>query len=82
VDSNLTTPVRLLGVGVSGLEHRLGEAGAARAVKGSQLGNQADSHSAQRLDGVIDTINARYGNAGLVHGLTLRRRRDENGESQ
>jgi DNA polymerase-4 len=80
--ANLATPVRLLGVGVSSLEHRLGEAGMAGGVKGSQLGSQADSQSAQRLDGVIDTINARYGNAGLVHGLTLRRRRDENGESQ
>jgi DNA polymerase-4 len=79
--ANLATPVRLLGVGVSGLEHRLGAAGAAGSAKGSQLGNQADSHSAQRLDGVIDTINARYGSAGLVHGLTLRRRRDENEES-
>jgi hypothetical protein len=79
--ANLATPVRLLGIGVGGLEHRLGEAAAVGAVKGSQLGNQADSHSAQRLDGVIDSINARYGNAGLVHGLTLRRRRDEKEES-
>ena len=79
---NLTTPVRLLGIGASGLEHRLGEGGAAGFMKGNQLGNQADSRSDQKLDAVVDTINSRYGDAGIVHGLTLQRRRDEPGESQ
>ncbi len=79
--ANLATPVRLLGVGVSGLEHRLGEAGAGSGIKGSQMGNQIDSHSEQRLDAVFDTINKRYGEAGIVHGLTLRRRREKPDES-
>jgi len=75
--ANLATPVRLLGVGVSGLEHRFGEAGTGSGIKGNQLGNQIDSRSEQRLDAVFDTINSRYGKGGIVHGLTLRRRREE-----
>jgi DNA polymerase-4 len=79
---NRITAVRLLGIGASGLEHRLGEGGVAGVMKGNQLGNQADSHSNQKLDAVVDTINSRYGDAGIVHGLTLQRRRDGPGESQ
>jgi DNA polymerase-4 len=79
--ANRATPVRLLGVGVSGLEHHLGEAGRGGTAKGNQLGNQLDSRAEQRLDAVFDTINSRYGDARIVHGLTLRRRRDEPGES-
>ncbi|MDZ4730490.1 MAG: DNA polymerase IV [Xanthomonadales bacterium] len=67
---NLTTPVRLLGMGVSGLEHRF----ANEALMDS--GDQADLPAQQRLDKLLDTINQRYGDAKIVHAMTLRRRRD------
>ena len=71
--ANNSTPVRLLGVGVSGLEHRLGEG----QQNGMAAGNQLDSGVDQRLDAVFDSINTRYGEARIVHGLTLRRRREK-----
>jgi DNA polymerase-4 len=71
--SNSTTPVRLLGVGVTGLEHRFGDL----QQSGMAVGNQLDSGTDQRLDEVFDSINARYGEAKIVHGLTLRRKRDD-----
>jgi DNA polymerase-4 len=67
-----TTAVRLLGVGVGGLEPRLGEDGRA----GRQAGNAPGERAGQRVDAVVDSINRRYGDARIVHGLTLRRRRD------
>ncbi len=64
------TPVRLLGMGVSGLEHRF-------AVEvAMDAGDQADQPAQQKLDRVLDRINQRYGDARIVHGMTLRRRRD------
>ncbi len=64
------TPVRLLGMGVSGLEHRF--------ANDAELdsGDQADLPAQQKLDRVLDTINQRYGDAKIVHAMTLRRRRD------
>jgi len=70
--SNLGTPVRLLGMGVSGLEHRFGVLQSGSSASGNQL----DSRGDQRLDQVFDSINQRYGTSGIVHGLTLRRRKE------
>jgi len=66
---NSSTAVRLLGVGVSGLEHRHGKSEGA----GLSVGNQLDSGADQKLDRLFDSINDRYGDAKIVHGLTLRR---------
>jgi DNA polymerase-4 len=70
--SHSNTPVRLLGVAATGLEPSQGEG----RQGGMDVGNQLDSRSEQRLDEVFDSINARYGDSGIVHGLTMRRRRD------
>jgi DNA polymerase-4 len=64
------TPIRLLGMGVSGLEHRFGNDSAL------EMGDQADQVGEQKLDRVVDSINQRYGDAKIVHALTLRRRRN------
>jgi len=62
-----TTPLRLLGVGVSGLESaNLGE---------QSVGDRRDSHAERDIDRVFDEINRRYGEAGIVHGQVLRRKR-------
>ncbi len=65
-----TTAVRLLGMGVSGLEHRFAHAAA------MDLGDQAELPAQQKLDRLLDTINQRYGDAKIVHAMTLRRRKD------
>jgi DNA polymerase-4 len=62
-----TTPLRLLGVGVTGLEP--GGSGA-RAV-----GDNLDSRGEQDIDRVVDQINRRFGAAGLSHAQTLRRKK-------
>jgi len=59
-ESNRTTPVRLLGMGVSGLEDS------------HSAGDLADSHSEQDLDRVFDSINLRWGEGKIAHGQTLR----------
>lgn len=59
-ESHKSTPVRLLGMGVSGLE------------ESHSAGDLADSHSDQALDRVFDTINQRWGEVKIVHGQTLR----------
>ena len=68
--AHANTAVRLLGVGVSGLEHPYGEGEGV----GFSVGNQLDSGRDQRLDRLFDSINDRYGETRIVHGLTLRRR--------
>lgn len=65
-----SSPIRLLGIGVSGLEHRFANEAA------MDLGDQADLPAQQKLDKLLDTINQRYGDAKIVHAMTLRRRRD------
>jgi DNA polymerase-4 len=65
-----STPVRLLGMGVSGLEHRFSNNAA------MDLGDQAELPAQQKLDKLLDSINQRYGDAKIVHAMTLRRRRD------
>lgn len=62
-----TTPLRLLGVGVTGLEP---------GVSGARtVGDNLDSRGEQDIDRVADQINRRYGDAGLIHAQTLRRRK-------
>jgi len=68
-DKHRTTPVRLIGMGVTGLEQEnsFGEA----------AGDRLDSNSEKSLDKVLDQINQRYGDARIVHGLLLRRNKDD-----
>ena len=61
------TPVRLLGMGVSGLEQEPDPA--------HDEGEQADSPKEQGVDKVFDSINRRFGDAHIVLGQTLKRRR-------
>jgi DNA polymerase-4 len=63
-ESHPKTPLRLLGMGVSGLE--------AAPADGEGNGDLVDSRVEQSIDRVLDTINQRYGPAGVVHGQTLR----------
>jgi DNA polymerase-4 len=64
--SHRSTPIRLIGVGVTGLEPaNAGEESA---------GDLADSREEQNIDRVADEINRRYGGAGIVHAQTLKRR--------
>jgi len=61
------TPLRLLGVGVTGLENAEG---------GSEAtGDRLDSRAERNIDRVADQINRRYGEAGLIHAQTLRRKK-------
>lgn len=66
-ESNRTTPVRLLGMGVSGLEAAL--------EGGESVADRFDSPREQRIDLILDSINQRFGEAGVVHGQTLRRKK-------
>lgn len=66
-ESHRTTPVRLLGMGVSGLE----EADSADHGTGDRL----DSQGEQDIDRVFDSINQRYGDDKIVHGQILRRKK-------
>jgi len=61
------TPLRLLGVGVTGLE----PGGPGEQAAGDRL----DSRGEQDIDRVSDQINRRFGEAGLVHAQTLRRKK-------
>jgi DNA polymerase-4 len=65
--SHRATPIRLLGVGAAGLEP---------ANAGEQaVGDQRDSRAERDIDRVFDDINRRYGEAGIVHGQVLRRKK-------
>jgi DNA polymerase-4 len=66
-DAHRATPLRLLGMGVSGLE----DAGSGKQTVGDQL----DSRGEQDVDRVSDQINKRYGGGKLVHAQTLRRKK-------
>ena len=63
-DEHKTTPVRLIGMGVSGLEQE--------KSFGSAAGDRFDSSTESSLDKVLDRINQRYGDSKIVHGLVLR----------
>jgi len=65
--SHRATPIRLLGVGAAGLEP---------ANAGEQaVGDRRDSRAERDIDRVFDEINRRYGDAGIVHGQVLRRKK-------
>jgi hypothetical protein len=66
-DSHRSTPLRLLGMGVSGLE----DAGAGETA----VGDRIDSRGDKDIDRVFDRINRRYGESKIVHGQTLRRKK-------
>jgi len=62
-----TTPLRLLGVGLTGLES---------GSRGEQaVSDRLDSRGEQDIDRVSDQIKRRFGEAGLVHAQTLRRKK-------
>jgi DNA polymerase-4 len=61
------TPLRLLGMGVSGLEPA--------EAPDHGAGNSLDRRGEKGLDRITDSINRRYGDSGLVHAQTLRRRK-------
>jgi DNA polymerase-4 len=62
-----STPVRLLGMGVTGIE---------QSGSGHRAGDLAENPAEQAIDRVLDSINRRYGDAGVVHGQTLRRKKN------
>jgi DNA polymerase-4 len=62
------TPVRLLGMGVSGLQES--------DVSGQAAGDRLDKPVEQEIDRVFDRINKRYGESKITHGQTLRRKQD------
>jgi len=62
-----TTPLRLLGVGLTGLE----SGGPGEQAASDRL----DSRGEQDIDRVSDQINRRFGEAGLIHAQTLRRKK-------
>lgn len=66
-ESHRTTAVRLLGMGVSGLEHA--------DSSDHDTGDRLDSRGEQKIDRVFDSINQRYGDAKIVHAQTLRRKK-------
>jgi DNA polymerase-4 len=66
-ESHRTTPVRLLGMGVTGLEQT--------ESADHDMGDRLDSRGEQKIDRVFDSINQRYGEAKIVHGQTLRRKK-------
>ena len=68
-DKHRTTPVRLIGMGVTGLEQESSE--------GKAAGDRLDSSTQRSLDKVLDRINQRYGDAKIVHGLALHRDNEE-----
>ncbi len=59
--AHLNTPVRLLGMGVSGLE------------SGIKEGDQLDDTTACHLDHVVDEIADRFGSDAIFHAQTIKR---------
>jgi DNA polymerase-4 len=68
-EKHKTTPVRLIGMGVTGLEQESGD--------GKAAGDRLDSSTEKSLDKVLDRINQRYGDTKIVHGLALRRSKED-----
>ncbi len=65
-DEHRNTPVRLLGMGVTGIQ----ESGNAERAAGDRL----DKPVEQEIDRVFDLINERYGESKITHGRALRRK--------
>jgi len=62
------TAVRLLGMGVSGLQES--------SVAGQAAGDRLDKPAEREIDRVFDQINQRYGDSKITHGQVLRRKKD------
>lgn len=62
------TAVRLLGMGVSGLQES--------SVAGQAAGDRLDKPTEREIDRVFDQINQRYGDSKITHGQVLRRKKD------
>jgi len=60
LQEHINTPVRLLGVGLSGLEEP------------GEQGNEHDSAAQKALDKTLDEIKRRYGEDKAMHALTLK----------
>jgi DNA polymerase-4 len=67
-EQHQSTAVRLLGMGVSGLQQS--------EVAGQAAGDRLDKPTEQTIDRVVDQINQRYGDSKITHGQTLRRKPD------
>lgn len=65
--SHLATPVRLLGMGVAGLEDAPDD--------GHDAGDEAERAEERNIDRVFDTIKQRFGEGGIAHGKTLHRKK-------
>lgn len=65
-EQHQNTPLRLLGMGVTGLQ----ESGIAEQAAGDRL----DKPVEQEIDRVFDRINERYGESKITHGQVLRRK--------
>lgn len=65
-EQHQNTPVRLLGMGVSGLQ--------ASEQAGQAAGDRLDKPVEQEIDRVFDLINERYGESKITHGQALRRK--------
>ena len=68
-EKHRTTAVRLLGMGVSGLE--------TLEIDENAAGDQLDTGTEKSLDQVFDRINERFGDAFIVHGLAIRPKKKE-----
>ena len=67
LEEHVNTPVRLLGVGLSGLEEQGGQ------------GKDIDSATQKALDKTLDEINRRYGEDKAMHALGLKTGNKKNG---
>ena len=67
LQDHINTPVRLLGVGLSGLEEP------------GEQGNEHDSAAQKALDKTLDEIKRRYGEDKAMHALTLKTGNKKNG---
>jgi DNA polymerase-4 len=68
-EQHRNTPVRLLGMGVTGIE----ESGIAEQAAGDRL----DKPVEQEIDRVFDLIIERYGESKITHGQALRRKKED-----
>jgi hypothetical protein len=66
-ESHRTTSVRLIGMGVTGLEDT--------PLSGGEEGDRLESSSETGIDQVIDDITRRYGDEKMTYGQTLRRKK-------
>ncbi|MDT8319202.1 MAG: DNA polymerase IV [Xanthomonadales bacterium] len=78
------TPVRLLGMGVTGIEGNAAKCRVSDSMRenastngaSERIGEQLDSQDERGIDRVFDRIKHRFGSAGIAHAQTLRRKKD------